>query len=101
MAETTAYQVAQKIAKAMRQDEWFDAFGNTHTIEAWSKDRMARFAGSGEQSPGVCWEDGPYEWAVDMTLEEQPSARFNELAREHGFYMECWNGFIVTLHPLP
>lgn len=86
IADLTAYQVAQKIGKMLRKK--------------YGKDEAKNLVVHIDESthPAVMWEEGPYEWAVDVSGGEKIDALV--LAHENGFYLECVNSFTLIVVPL-
>lgn len=102
-----AYQLAQGLAAALREE-----YGEPNEIIVWSAAEHGRFSGRGETAPAICWEGGPYEWAVALTgwdgerisdeQDVQTGAKVRaawKALRDAGFYGECTTSFILALYP--
>lgn len=82
----TSYAVAQQIAKELRR-----IYGKDITCVVWSAKDMRKFVHHTCTMPGVMWEEGPYDWAI----ETKESLR--QIAEENGFYLEAMNSYCVAV----
>lgn len=112
-AKPTAYLLVQRLAKALREDELVQAHG-AEDIVVWSGADHARFTGWDTKAPAICWEGGPYEWAVGLVDSDgarigtehgsepnvaQPVRDAYTAIREAGFYCELTNSFVLAVYP--
>lgn len=88
-AGLSSYAVAQKIAKEIRR-----VYGKDANVAALPVKDMQKFVHPHCTTPGVMWEEGPYEWAID------PTSFMRDLAAANGFYLEPWNSFTITIASL-
>lgn len=109
----TAYQLVQRLAKALREDELVQAHGAVDELRVWSGADHARFSGHDTKAPALCWESGPYEWAVVLTgtngerlSSDYGPANTSQAVRDAyaaihdaGFYVELTNSFVLALYP--
>jgi hypothetical protein len=101
-----SYQAARTLYAALKADPLADAHG-TDELVLWTK-ADAELRGWGT-TPVVCWEGGPYEWAVALTGGDSLDSDYrgdlgqgikDALAkvREAGFYFEPVTSFMLAVY---
>lgn len=103
-----AYQLVQRLATAIKRSEAGKAYG-TDDLVVWTAEKHSGFIGQKTDSPAICWEGGPHEWASILTgyngeklgeLETDRTTREAYWAlQEHAFYAECTTSFILSVYP--
>lgn len=111
VTKKNAYQLAQALAKAIRESEIGEIL-DAKNLVVWSAAEHASFSGYETSAPALCWEEGPYEWAVGLTgwegerLSDEENIPTDAATRkayaalaENGYYAELTNSFVLAIYP--
>lgn len=109
----SAYVLLQRLAKAISESEIGKAYGAAEGITVWGAAEHTRFSGHETTAPAICWEEGPYEWAVVFTGDEgrNLSSEYGgcntddatraayKAVTDAGYYFELTNSFVLAVFP--
>ena len=104
-ADILARKSCSGAAKALA--EYLRIKHNANNVYVWSpEETKSRGWGSGW---AVCWEEGPYEWAVNLSMGQSPyaselrtgviGAPFPQGLHSRDWFAEPYNGFILNFYP--
>lgn len=110
----SAYVLLQRLAKAISESEIGKAYGAAEGITVWGAAEHTRFSGHETTAPAICWEEGPYEWAVVFTGDEgrNLSSEYGgcntddatraayKAVTDAGYYFELTNSFVLAVFPV-
>lgn len=86
----TPYNAARKVRKLLIEKYGMPAEGLDSPV-VWSKEESAKY-GWGSPCVQVCAESGPYEWAVDFSLDPEVTDLLP------GVFVEPYNSFILCFY---
>lgn len=90
MKKLSHYAVAQKLVKVLAKQYGMD-FAEFQIISGKKSQDMFRTNG---RHVAIMCEEGPFEWAIDVSLGDMDSTRF---IRDNDCYTEAWNSFTLMI----